>query len=187
MKKGLTLIEMLVAMVITTIILGLTVTQFLMQRGHINIQENQIKLDRDTRLTLMFVAEELREIGLDPKKTHAFGINNGNTNSIIYSMDRNLNGIVEAAENGSILLIAGTLVFNGNNVLSNITALQLTYWSDSGVVIPVPPIINENDGTGYFTPEVALIDVTLSSEIRNPRGKLLAQSNQTISVVRKNR
>lgn len=187
MKKGLTLIEMLVAMVITTIILGLTITQFLMQRGHIDMQENQLKLDRDTRLTLMFVVEELREIGLDPKKTHAFGISNGNTNSIIYSMDRNLNGIVEAADNGSILLNADTLVFNGNNVLSNITALQLTYLDDAGVVIPVPPIINEDDGAGYFTPEVALIEVTLSSEVRNPRGRLLAQSNQSISIVRKNR
>jgi prepilin-type N-terminal cleavage/methylation domain-containing protein len=186
MKKGLTLIEMLVAMTITLIVLGLTVTQFLLQRGHIDMQERQVKLDRDTRSTLMFVSDELREIGLDPRKSFSFGITAGDSNSITYTLDRDLDGVVDADENGDIRLNADTLIFNGSNVLPNVTNLHFAYFDTAGTPILAFPI-DEDDGTGFFIAEVALIEIKITTEVRNLRGKLLAQSNQINTVERKNR
>ena len=188
MKKGFTLVEMLIAVTITSIILAITVSQFLMQKRHVDMQQQQIKLDRDTRLTLSFIVDELREIGLDPKKTHSFGITNGAVNSLIYSSDRNMDGIVDPADAGDIHLNVDTLVFSGNNILPNVEAggLTFTYYDEAGTIIIALPI-NEDNGFGFFTPVVAMVEVTFSTKIVDGQGRVVAHSNQTTQCERKNR
>ena len=187
MKKGLTIIEMLIAMTITMIILAITITQFIMQRDHINIQETQIKLDRETRLTLIFIGHELREIGLDPKRTHSFGITAGDSNSLTYLVDRNLDGVVDAADSGDFGLSGNYLVFNtADSILSNVTGLQFTYFDESGDTIVVFPI-NEEVTPGFFDPTVALIEVTLTTQVQNLQGRRMGHSRQISQCERKNR
>jgi prepilin-type N-terminal cleavage/methylation domain-containing protein len=187
MKKGLTLVEMLVAITITAIILGITVTQFIMQRKHIDMQETQIKLDRETRLSLVFIANELRELGLDPKRTHSFGITNGDPISISYLTDRDVDGIVDAADNGTITVVGDTLRFNNQFIIDKVSHLWFTYVNndplpgDTVVVFPV----NEDSG-GYFYPSISAIRVRLMTEITEGT-RLVAQSDQRIEVEMKNR
>ena len=189
MKKGFTLIEMVIAVTITVFILGITTAQFLMQRDHVDMQEKQVKLDRETRLTLVFIGEEMRELGLDPKKTHHFGLLAGNLNDITYRMDRDLDGVVDAADNGNVHLNGDILVFNGNDVLSDVTTLEFRYYDVDGNEIITPPTINEEDflGSGFFIGSVAMIQAHLITEMTNPRGKTLAHSDQTSRIERKNR
>ncbi len=187
MKRGTTLIEMLVAITISAIILAVTVQQFLMQKGHVERQENQIKVDRDTRLTLMFIGEELREIGLDPKKTHAFGITEGFVDTLRYRIDRNQDGVVDPADIGDIHLNGDVLVFNNDSILSDVTLLQFTYFDEGGNTIAIPPTINESDPTGFFTDTVATINIRLVTEKRNPRNRLIGHSDQLLQIERKNR
>ncbi len=187
MKKGLTLIEMLVAMTITMIILAITITQFIMQRDHINIQQTQLKLDRETRLTLVFVGQELREIGLDPKRTHSFGITAGYSDTLRYLVDRNLNGVVDADDIGEFSLSGNYLVFNtADSILLNVTGLQFTYFDESGDTIVVFPI-NEEVTPGFFDPTVAKIEVTLTTQIQDLRGRTMGHSTQISQCERKNR
>jgi prepilin-type N-terminal cleavage/methylation domain-containing protein len=188
MKRGLTLIEMLVAMTITGIILAITVTQFMLQRHHIDIQERQIKLDRDTRLSLVFIANELRELGLDPVRTHSFGITNGDTTTITYLTDRNTDGIVDPADNGTIAINGDTLLFNNQFIMNNVTRLYFTYFKNDIVdtFLPGELPVNEDDGFGFFTPEVAGIRIRLATEI-NEKGRIMAQSDQRIEAEMKNR
>ena len=186
MKKGFSLIEMLVAMTITCIILGITITQFVIQRRHIDMQEMQIKLDRDTRLSLIFTGKEMREIGLDPKRTHSFGITAGNVNALSYLIDRDQDGVVDAADNGNIYLNGDTLVFNNDDILANVIGLNFSYFDKGGNEILVFPI-NEEVSPGFFAGTVAMIEVRLTAEIRDIRGKLIARSEQTSQFERKNR
>jgi len=186
MKRGFTLIEMLVAMTITIWILAVTLGQFFLQRRHLNMQEIQVKLDRNTRLALMSIGSEMRDIGLDPRNSHSFGITAGNLNSITYFVDRNQDGVVDATDAGDIHLNGSDLVFNGNTILSDVTGLTFTYYDNAGNAIVVPPPINEDDGFGYFTSAVALFQVTLSTQINSPQGRILGISNQTAQFERKN-
>ena len=187
MKKGLTIIEMLVAMTITMIILAITITQFIMQSKHINIQETQIKLDRETRLSLIFIGQELREIGLDPKRTHSFGITAGYSDTLRYIIDRDKNGVVDADDIGDFSLSGNHLVFNtADSILSNVTGLQFTYFDESGDPIVVFPI-NEEISPGVFDPTVAKIEVTLTTQIQDPQGRTMGHSRQTSQCERKNR
>jgi prepilin-type N-terminal cleavage/methylation domain-containing protein len=184
MRKGLTLIEMLVAVTITTIILAVTVSQFITQRRHIDMQEQQIKLDRDTRLTLMFIADELREVGLDPKKTHAFGIVSGDTQSITYSSDLDMDGALDANENFQISLNGDFIIFNADSIIDNAVAFNFSYFDEDSNQIAGTVV--EDDGFGFFEDTVAAFEVELTTEIHE-RNRLIARSNQTIEVERKNR
>lgn len=186
MKKGFSLIEMLVAMTITCIILAITVTQFVLQRKHIYMQEMQIKLDRDTRLSLIFIGKEMREIGLDPKRRHSFGITAGNVNALNYLIDRDQDGVVDAADIGNIYLNGDTLVFNNDDILPNVIGLNFSYFEKGGNEILVFPI-NEEVSPGFFASTVAMIEVRLTTEMRDIRGKLIARSEQTSQFERKNR
>lgn len=184
MRKGLTLIEMLVAITITTIILAVTVSQFVTQRRHIDMQEQQIKLDRDTRLTLMFIADELREVGLDPRKSHAFGITAGDSHAIAYTSDINRNGVVDVNENFQIFLSGDFIVYNTDSIISHAVTFNVAYLDSADSVIALPVV--EDDGFGYFSDTVATFQVQLTTEIQQ-RNRLIARSNQTIEVERKNR
>lgn len=186
MKKGFSLIEMLVAMTITSIILAITVTQFVLQRKHIYMQEMQIKLDRDTRLSLIFIGKEMREIGLDPKRRHSFGITAGNVNALNYLIDRDQDGVVDAADIGNIYLNGDTLVFNNDDILPNVIGLNFSYFEKGGNEILVFPI-NEEVSPGFFADTVTMIEVRLTTEMRDVRGKLIARSEQTSQFERKNR
>jgi prepilin-type N-terminal cleavage/methylation domain-containing protein len=189
MKKGFTLVEMLVAITITAIILTITISQFLMQKKHVDMQQTQIKLGRDTRLSLIFLGKELREIGLDPKKTNAFGITKGDNDTLTYITDKDMDGFVDIpTEVGNIYLIGNTLVFNGTHILSGVTAggLNFTYFDKNGFEILALPI-NEQIAPGFFSDTVALIKISLTTEKKDIRGKLLARSEQTASFERKNR
>lgn len=186
MKKGFSLIEMLVAMTITCIILAITVTQFVLQRKHIYMQEMQIKLDRDTRLSLIFIGKEMREIGLDPKRRHSFGITAGNVNALNYLIDRDQDGVVDAADIGNIYLNGDTLVFNNDDILPNVIRLNFSYFEKGGNEILVFPI-NEEVSPGFFADTVTMIEVRLTTEMRDVRGKLIARSEQTSQFERKNR
>lgn len=186
MKKGFSLIEMLVAMTITCIILAITVTQFALQRKHIYMQEMQIKLDRDTRLSLIFMGKEMREIGLDPKRRHSFGITAGNDSALSYLIDRDQDGVVDAADNGNIYLNGDILVFNNDDILPNVIGLNFSYFEKGGNEILVFPI-NEEVSPGFFASTVAMIEVRLTTEMRDIRGKLIARSEQTSQFERKNR
>ncbi|MBA7602837.1 hypothetical protein ES703_09933 [subsurface metagenome] len=186
MKKGFSLIEMLVAMTITCIILAITVTQFVLQRKHIYMQEMQIKLDRDTRLSLIFIGKEMREIGLDPKRRHSFGITAGNVNALNYLIDRDQDGVVDAADIGNIYLNSDTLVFNNDDILPNVIGLNFSYFEKGGNEILVFPI-NEEVSPGFFADTVTMIEVRLTTEMRDVRGKLIARSEQTSQFERKNR
>ncbi len=186
MKKGFSLIEMLVAMTITCIILAITVTQFVLQRKHIYMQEMQIKLDRDTRLSLIFIGKEMREIGLDPKRTHSFGITAGNVNALNYLIDRDQDGVLDAADSGNIYLNGDTLVFNNDDILPNVIGLNFSYIEKGGNEILVFPI-NEEVSPGFFADTVTMIEVRLTTEMRDMRRKLIARSEQTSQFERKNR
>ncbi len=185
MRKGLTLIEMLVAVTITSIILAVAVKQFTVQQRHIDMQEKQIKLDRDTRLTLTFIANELREVGLDPKKTHSFGIINGDSHSIAYTADLDLDGVLDANETFLISRVGDYIVFNNtDSIIQDAITLDFTYFNERDDTITVP--ISEDDGFGYFYDTVATFEVHLTTEMQR-KNRTVARSNQTIEVERKNR
>ncbi len=184
MKRGFSLIEMLVAITITAIILAITTTQLFMQRKHINMQQNQIQLDRNTRLALVFIGNEMRELGIDPKKTHAFGIVSGNTSSIQYLSDKNRNGFVDLGEAGDIHINGNVLTYNNDSIIPDVDSLIITYLDRNNKSIAGG--FTENDGTGFYTDTVALFDVHLITERYDVRGKLLARSDQSAQFERKN-
>jgi len=185
MKKGFTLVEMLVAMTITLWILAATLGQFFLQRRQLNMQEVQVVLDRNTRLSLMSIGQEIREIGFDPHRTHAFGITAGDLLSLSYLTDRDGDGVVDPADNGNIQVVGTDLLLNGSNILSDVSHLHFTYYDKAGNIINVLPV-NEQVSPGFFADTVAVIQVVLETQIVNNQGKTLGLSKQSAQFERKN-
>ncbi|GAH66741.1 unnamed protein product [marine sediment metagenome] len=128
----------------------------------------------------------MREIGLDPKRRHSFGITAGNVNALNYLIDRDQDGVVDAADIGNIYLNGDTLVFNNDDILPNVIGLNFSYFEKGGNEILVFPI-NEEVSPGFFADTVTMIEVRLTTEMRDVRGKLIARSEQTSQFERKNR
>lgn len=131
--SGFTLIEVLIAMVVTLIIMGGAYSVFNSQQKTTVIQTNVSDAQQSLRAALDFISRDIRMAGYDPEMSGNFGIidvkfkgydnaeNANGTSAITFSWDQNENGAADSAETvnyslsnnstaapGSIALMYGT-------------------------------------------------------------------------------
>lgn len=103
-KQGFSLIEMLVAMAIGSIVMAAIVNMFVNQRKAYAIREQVTEMQENARTGIDFLVRELTMAGYDPAGTSGASIIAATANSIQFSMDISKNGVIEPDENVTFLL-----------------------------------------------------------------------------------
>lgn len=97
-EQGFSLIEMLVAMAIGSIVMAAIVNMFVNQRKAYAIREQVTEMQENARSGIDFLVRELTMAGYDPAGTAGAGIVVASANSVQFSMDISKNGVIEADE-----------------------------------------------------------------------------------------
>ncbi len=178
-QKGLTLIEMMIAMVIGLLVVGTVITIFIT-----NVRSNRdnvamIKLNQELRGVMTFVSDELKRAGYSADPDNDAFIEqlnyDGASNCLRYSYDENSNDVQEADEQFGFQRV-GNLLRWTNQVTSDTCAgaawqsitdsdiAEMTDFSITEDAIPAPnPDINILQLTVSITGETTLSGGTLAS------------------------
>jgi len=116
---GFTLVELLVAMAVASILLTATVTLFATLDKSYTRNNVAANVQQVARAGVDFMAQSIRMAGLDPDQTGDFGITNATATSITFAADIDLDGSVAGTgETFSYFL-------NGDELQSNLSAVPL--------------------------------------------------------------
>jgi len=152
-KKGFTLVELLVSIIILGIILTMVYKVFFYQEQSLRRQRQWSEMNTIQRKASTYISKELRNIGYCDKTnlmgaTKAFGIINGQDNSIQYSndIDGAVMGTVDPEDIHSIEMIGDELIIDGYFALDNVVSLDFIYTDTTGsVVSPVTEVNTDGD------------------------------------------
>jgi prepilin-type N-terminal cleavage/methylation domain-containing protein len=139
-KKGFTLVELVVAVVVLGIILTMMYRIFFYQEKSLRRQRQWSEINTIQRKASTYISKELRNIGYCDRinsggVTQAFGIINGRANSIEYSYDVDsiTAGVVDLpGDTHSIRVSGDTLKIDGYFALDNVVSLEFTYIDTTG-------------------------------------------------------
>jgi len=185
LNQGFTIVELLVAMVVSLLALGAIYSTFLNQHKSYVVQEETSAMNQNLRIALFYMQREIRMAGCDPTGNANARIITANATSINFTEDvrGNLDGsdsdgdTDDANENITYCLKADNLVKNtggGNQmVVQNIDALDFVYLDGSS-----PPSVLNPEGSDV--PEESLdqirsVEVTMVA--RTDRNTLASQNN----------
>lgn len=128
-QSGFTLIEVVIAMVVTLIIMVGAYSAFNSQQKSTVVQTNVSDAQQSLRAAIDFMSRDIRMAGYDPEQSSNFGIvdvgfrdydNNlaaDGTSSIIFSWDQNENGVADGGEIVSYSLSNNSTVAPGSVAL----------------------------------------------------------------------
>jgi len=158
-RKGFTLVEMIVAIVVLSIILTAVYRFFFNQEKFLRRQRQWSELNVVSRKASTYISKELRNIGFCDRveafeagnAIKAFGIINGTEKSIKYSHDvyGDQAGVVDDPKDiHSIEVSHDTLFIDGYFALRNVAFLKFTYVDTIGVTVAN---VNEVNADGDWT------------------------------------
>jgi type IV pilus assembly protein PilW len=185
LNQGFTIVELLVAMVVSFLALGAIYSTFLNQHKSYLVQEEISAMNQNLRIALFYVEREIRMAGCDPTGNANARIITANANKIRFTEDvrGDLDGsdsdgaTDDANEDITYCLKANNLVKNtggGNQmVVQNIDALDFVYLDGSS-----PPNVLNPDGSGVpdeSLDQIKSVEVTLVA--RTDRKTLATKNN----------
>lgn len=165
-QKGVTLVELLVVVVVTSII-GIAVLNLFVISNRTFMDQNKIiDVQRDGRLVVEYVTRTLREARLNPLNSPDFkGIRANSLSSITIDRDSDLDGVIDSdveiisfkirtEPSGEKILMRGFNEGLGNerwqDIAKNITDFSLAYFDASGAVAATNADIRSIDVTISF-------------------------------------
>ncbi len=146
MKKenGFTLVEMLVAMVIGSIVMAAAYASFITQQKSYRMTESVSEIQQNLRFAMLFIEKDLRMAGFNPKKEAGFGfISPLSASSFTITKDygssgasNDENGIIEIGETITYDISSNALrrdAGTGPKIFAdNISNMELTYFDKYG-------------------------------------------------------
>jgi prepilin-type N-terminal cleavage/methylation domain-containing protein len=144
-RKGFTLVELVVAIVVLGVILTVVYRFFFNQEKFLRRQRQWSELNIVSRKASTYISKEIRNIGYCDKTggsggaINAFGIINGTANSIEYSHDiwGPQLGVVDHPEDTHSIKVRGdTLYIDNDFALDNVISLEFTYVDTTGDTVP---------------------------------------------------
>lgn len=153
-NQGFTMIELLVAMVVSLLAMAAIYSTFLAQHRSYQVQEETAEMQQNIRAAMFYMQREIRMAGSDPFNVGGIGITAANANSITFTEDINggasgtvpdgvITATAAASENISYSLDASrNLIRNaggGNQIVAqNIDWLDFVYLDDTGTPAATP-------------------------------------------------
>jgi prepilin-type N-terminal cleavage/methylation domain-containing protein len=159
---GFTLVELLVAMVIASILLAAVVGLFTTLNKSYTEQNVAAEVQQVTRAGVDFMAQSIRMAGLDPAQTDEFGFTVATANSIEFTADFNMSGTLETtSERIGYFLNVDELQSSLDAVplVENVTGLAFVYLAGDDSILPNPV---DRD---------AIRTVRISLTVREPAGR----------------
>ena len=96
--RGFTLVEMVLALAISTIVLAAVYSVFTIANKNFTTQNAAANVQQNLRSAIRLIARDIRHAGLDPSDSDNFGITYASQSKIRFTMDRDTyNGIVDEA------------------------------------------------------------------------------------------
>jgi type IV pilus assembly protein PilW len=90
--SGFTMIELLIAMGIGTIVMVAVMTSFLSQHDSYLVQDNVVEMQQNSRVAIDLLASEIRMAGYNPTRTSGIGIVAATANQLSFRQDLNGDG-----------------------------------------------------------------------------------------------
>jgi len=156
-KKGFTLVELIVVVLVMGMILTMVYQIFFYQEKSLRRQRQWSELNVMSRKASTYISKELRNIGYCENTgsmgiSQAFGIINGGANSIKYShdIDGDQPGVVDPEDTHSIKVSGDTLYIDCDFALDNVASLEFIYKDTTGTVVTA--VIEVNDLGEWILP-----------------------------------
>jgi type IV pilus assembly protein PilW len=144
---GFSLIELMVAMAIASVVLTAVYTLHAAMLKSYTTQNAAADAQEAMRAGIDLMAEDLLMAGLDPMSTGAFGIVTAATDSIRFTSDRNMNGILDDSDLEDIqYFLRGTQLIQelygvsttDDVLVDNVTSLTFVYYNGAGTLLVAP-------------------------------------------------
>ena len=165
--RGFTLVEMVLALAISTIVLAAVYSVFTIANKNFTTQNAAAHVQQNLRSAIRLMARDIRHAGLDPSDSDNFGITYASQSKIRFTMDSEIsgpfNGTVDEADWEEI-----TYDFQGSQVMQTLYETVTTSTADTAALIS--NITNLNF-TYFDADNTDLIDAGLSPP-RVPDDKL---------------
>jgi type IV pilus assembly protein PilW len=146
---GFSLVELMVAIAISSIVLGAIASVFAGLSRSYTTQNVAAQVQEGMRASMDFMAEDLMMAGFDPLHTAGAGIVSATASSIDFTVDRNMNGSIDATDSERInYFLSGNQLrqrLNNDNttddsVVDNVApyGFILSYFDESNTALPPP-------------------------------------------------
>jgi len=170
-ERGLSLIELLIALAVTSILLVGIFNIFLSQHRTYMAQDQIVEMQENVRAALDIMLRDIRMAGYDPTEAGGMGITNIDEAipSLSFTADINENGVIGASESNEDITYrydANNLVIRrksttNDNLLplvSNIQSLNFRYFDENGNLLPSP----------VSAANVRIVEISITSRASNP-------------------
>jgi type II secretion system protein J len=156
-KLGFTLVELLVALAIMSVVLAAIITMFSFYKKSYTTQNVSADVQQNIRAAMELMAQDIRQAGLDPTNSNNFGIQEATALILHFTSDSidagidDFNGVVDNTNSESVtyefkanridqILYKNTGAENRQPFLENVQNLSFTYFDADGVDLgsPVP-------------------------------------------------
>lgn len=139
---GFTLVELMVAMVLTMILSSGIYMSYVSYSTACSAQEEVLDLQQRGRIGLAHIVKDLRMASFDPTGTTEAGITNAGSSSITFTMDLTKDGdLLDQDENVTYSLVSGQFQKDDNNAIGetktlvvDVNALDFVYLDGEGNV-----------------------------------------------------
>ncbi len=150
-QKGISLIEILVVLAISSIVGGVIIYSFVNMNRTVIYQNSVLDVQSEARNAMSFMVRVLREAGLDPLRIADAGVEEAAATKIRITKDANLNGLIEDGLQERISFSfnqadgtlsrgfdEGTPGEYWSNICGNVAAVSFSYLDKDGVDLGVP-------------------------------------------------
>jgi type IV pilus assembly protein PilW len=86
-ERGFTLTELMIAMVLTSLVMGMVYSTYYSQQKSATVQEQVSGMQQNLRMAMYYMESEIRMAGYDPMGTAGAGIQTPNAQTIRFTMD----------------------------------------------------------------------------------------------------